>query len=92
MTKVEETTFLEAWAKDANPSNAPELVKIGRQILRALEALEPALDISTSGRAELHPGNAEALAKLIVRSYGPIYAHDVVSPDVREIALAVLGG
>lgn len=92
MSKAEETAFLDAWANDANSSNTRELVKIGRQILHAFEALEPALDISPSGRAELHPGNAEALAKLIVRSYGPIYAHDVVGPDVQHAALEVLGG
>ncbi|MEZ5996080.1 MAG: hypothetical protein R3C25_10015 [Hyphomonadaceae bacterium] len=89
MYKLEDTAFLDAWAKDVNPSNASELAKAGRQVLRALAALDEAL---APRAADMPPGEADPLSRLIVQHYGPIYTHDVIASDVQRTALNVLGG
>lgn len=89
MSKTEKAAFLDTWAKDAIPSGAPDLVKAGGQVLRALAALDQALAPRTPDTPQ---GNTDVLAQLIVQHYGPIYTHDVIASDVQQTALRVLGG
>jgi hypothetical protein len=88
MTDNTDAKFLEAWTTRMNTETTVRMYNAGGLVLHALAALDAALGHPEDGSTEraTHPGSAEPLARLIVHYYGEVYAHDVVAPDIQNIA------